>query len=46
MHGHALPHSDLETRFSLNMNVLIDGRVPRLFPEGMLRSFWTTSAMC
>ncbi len=28
--GMLFRHSDLETRFSLNMNVLIDGRVPRV----------------
>ena len=38
--GSLFKNSDLETRFSLNMNVLIDGKVPRVCSlKDVLRAF-------
>jgi topoisomerase IV subunit A len=38
--GHAVPQLDLEIRFALNMNVLIDGRTPKVCSlKEVLRAF-------
>ena len=45
--GMLFRNSDLETRFSLNMNVLIDGLTPKVCSlKEVLRAFLITAAMC
>ena len=39
-------NSDLEIRFAMNMNVLIDGLTKSLQHKGYCRPFWITAKNC